>query len=75
MAIGAVAFGFLMIPSQLPMWLVDGVVTFKEILMIPFEMMMFGVLFYIMFTRMVDRGEKQANRDALAEGEEMSIEE
>lgn len=74
-AIGGVEFGLMMIPIQLPMWLADGALSFKEILMIPFEMVMFGVLFYILFTLMVDKGEKKANSDALTEGEEMSIEE
>lgn len=74
-AIGAFAFGILMIPSQLPMWLADGTVTFKEILIIPLEMVMFGVLFYVLFTRMVDRGEKKANSNIPTESEEMSIEE
>ncbi|MBQ8823252.1 MAG: hypothetical protein IJZ82_11465 [Lachnospiraceae bacterium] len=74
-AIGAFAFGILMIPSQLPMWLVDGTVTFMEILIVPLEMVLFGVLFYIMFTRMVDKGEKRANSDVPTESEEMSIEE
>ncbi len=74
-AVGAFAFGIMMIPSQLPIWLKDGSVTLKEVMMVPLEMVLFGVLFYAMFTFMVDRGEKKANSDVPTEGEEMSIEE
>ncbi len=72
---GGIAFGVMMIPTFLPMWLIDGKLVWTELIWIPIEMVMFGVLFYIVFTRMVDKGAKKADEALPVDEGEMTLEE
>lgn len=71
---GGIAFGIMMIPTFLPMWMIDGELVWTELIWIPIEMVMFGVLFYFAFTRMVNRGAKKADEAVPVDEEEMTLE-
>lgn len=57
------------------MFLKDGEIELLEIIWIPLEMILFGGLFYLIFTFMVDKGAKKADEACPIEEGEMTIEE
>ncbi len=72
---GGIAFGILSLPTNIPMFLKDGEIELLEIIWIPLEMILFGGLFYLIFTFMVDKGAKKADEACPIEEGEMTIEE
>ena len=61
-AIAGVLYGVLWAFMEYPTWIEDGVVSIKEAIWVPIDMVAFAVLFYFIINFMIDKGEKRANK-------------